>query len=96
MQSTGSSPYEINLATWTIKRRAKLAHQLDPCVIEFLRPRINLKDLREMRSQRAIKLCAEWLSYCLSIGWSKDTLNDLENLWWQYHDERGNLKEFRS
>lgn len=43
------------------------------------------------RTARAIKECAEWLSWCLRNGWPKTTLDDLESLWWKYHDERGNL-----
>jgi hypothetical protein len=45
-----------------------------------------------MRTSKAIKACAEWLSYCLSIGWPKSELDALESLWWKYHDEYGNLK----
>lgn len=45
-----------------------------------------------MRTQRAIKKCAEWLGFCLSIGWDKGELDDLEALWWQYHDDYGRLK----
>lgn len=44
---------------------------------------------------RAIRQCAEWLAYCLWIGWKKSDLDALEALWWQYHDERGNLKRAR-
>jgi hypothetical protein len=44
------------------------------------------------RSGRAIKECAEWLSYCLSIGWPKSSLDRLEALWWEYHDDYGRLK----
>lgn len=44
-----------------------------------------------MKTKRALMACAEWLSYCLSIGFDKKDLNQLEDLWWKYHDERGNL-----
>jgi hypothetical protein len=44
-----------------------------------------------MRTSRAIKQCAEWLSYCLKIGWPKSALDQLEDLWWQYHDDYGRL-----
>lgn len=44
-----------------------------------------------MRTQKANKACAKWLSYCLSIGWSEDELDALERLWWKYHDDFGNL-----
>ena len=46
---------------------------------------------REM-SRKGIKLCAEWLAYCLKISWSRDDLDRLEEVWWEYHDEDGNLK----
>jgi hypothetical protein len=45
-----------------------------------------------MKTQKAIIQCAGWLRYCLEIGWQKSDLDALENLWWEYHDERGNLK----
>jgi hypothetical protein len=38
-----------------------------------------------------IMKCAEWLSFCLSIGWGKDQLDGLEKIWHQHHDEAGNL-----
>jgi hypothetical protein len=44
------------------------------------------------RTDKAIKACAEWLAYCLSIGWSKDKLDLLEALWWEHHDDDGRLK----
>lgn len=41
---------------------------------------------------RAIKQCAEWLTYCLEIGWPKADLDELESAWWQCHDtSTGNL-----
>jgi hypothetical protein len=42
-------------------------------------------------TNRAVKKCAEWLSYCLSIGWEKSHIDELEALWYKYHDENGNL-----
>jgi hypothetical protein len=45
-----------------------------------------------VRQQRAVKKCAEWLVYCLSIGWRKEDLDALEKLWWKYHDLDGNLR----
>ena len=44
-----------------------------------------------MKTSRAIKKCAEWLAYCLSIGWNKKSLDGLERIWWEYHDDYGNL-----
>ncbi len=46
-----------------------------------------------MRTLRAQRKCAEWLAYCLLIGWDKGTLDALENLWWEHHDDYGNMKE---
>lgn len=42
---------------------------------------------------KAIGLCAKWLQKCLHLGWPKSALDDLEKLWWQYHDRFGRLKE---
>jgi len=44
-----------------------------------------------MKSQKALRECAEWLAYCLIIGWDKDDLDVLDSLWWRYHDDRGHL-----
>lgn len=38
---------------------------------------------------RASMACAEWLSFCLSIGWKREQLDALQELWWQYHDDDG-------
>lgn len=35
---------------------------------------------------RAIKKCAEWLMYCLEIGWAKADLDELESAWLLCHD----------
>ncbi len=43
-------------------------------------------------TRKGIKKCAEWLAYCLKIGWEKEHINALEKLWWKHHDENGNLK----
>ena len=44
-----------------------------------------------MRTGRAIRACAEWLVFCLRIGWKTDQLVSLERLWWQCHDDRGHV-----
>jgi hypothetical protein len=44
-----------------------------------------------MRTQQALRACAEWLGFCLKIGWRKEDLDALERLWWQYHDDQGRL-----
>ena len=46
-----------------------------------------------MTHEKAIKQCAEWLSYCLKIGWKKKQLDKLEATWWEYHDENGDFKK---
>ena len=49
--------------------------------------------LIEEKSNRAIKKCEEWLSYCLSVGWDKKDLDGLEKLFWKYRDAKtGELK----
>jgi hypothetical protein len=42
---------------------------------------------------KGLRLCAEWLAYCLKIGWKKEHLDDLAKLWWKHHDSNGKLKE---
>lgn len=41
---------------------------------------------------KALRACAEWLRFCLSIGWRKQDLDLLEKLWWQHHDRNGRLR----
>lgn len=41
---------------------------------------------------RALVECAQWLSYCIGIGWDKSSLDFLEQLWWDYHDRTGRLR----
>ena len=48
-----------------------------------------------MPTQKAIKKCGEWLAYCLKIGWSRSSLDDLEKLWWENHDDNGRLRRHR-
>jgi hypothetical protein len=43
------------------------------------------------RNRQAIAKCAEWLSFCLSIGWSETDLDALQAIWWRHHDDYGNL-----
>lgn len=42
--------------------------------------------------QRKFKKCAEWLAYCLEIGYHKSQLDALEKLWMDNHDDNGNFK----
>ncbi len=44
------------------------------------------------RSRTAIKACAEWLVKCLEIGWPKSALDELEEIWWKFHDANGQLR----
>lgn len=44
-----------------------------------------------MRTKK-VKKCAEWLAYCLEIGWDKSQLDALEKLWMDNHDDNGNFK----
>lgn len=46
----------------------------------------------ERRTLQALRKCAEWLYFCLSVGWKREQLHRLEELWWKYHDDRGNVK----
>ncbi len=43
------------------------------------------------RSRKAITACAHWLAFCKPIGFPATELDDLEALWWSWHDENGNL-----
>ena len=35
--------------------------------------------------------CARWLQQCLAIGWKKSDLDLLQDIWWQWHDDDGQL-----
>jgi hypothetical protein len=52
--------------------------------------------MRTRTTPKAIQKCAEWLAYCLSIGWIKTDLDRLEYLWWKHHDRFGQLIVNRS
>lgn len=43
------------------------------------------------RTRRAIVGCGYWLAECLRLGWDRSDLDWLEALWWQYHDDNGQL-----
>ena len=38
-----------------------------------------------MNHKQKVEKCAKWLVYCLSIGWRKDQLDELERTWWKYY-----------
>ena len=35
---------------------------------------------------QALHGCAEWLAACLRLGWRREQLDALEQLWWQYYN----------
>lgn len=37
----------------------------------------------EMNKQTKHRLCGEWLSFCLSIGWPKSDIEALQNIFWR-------------
>lgn len=43
-------------------------------------------------TNKALRTCANWLAYCLKIGWPAKDIPRLESLWWEHHDDRGSLK----
>ncbi len=44
------------------------------------------------RTSKAVIACGYWLSACLKLGWSRADFDWLEALWWEHHDDHGNLK----
>jgi hypothetical protein len=51
----------------------------------------NLDTNSSGKSNLGIRRCAEWLAYCIEIGWGKRDLNALEEFWWKSRDKDGNL-----
>lgn len=45
-----------------------------------------------MNKNEAAKKKAEWLAYCLEIGFPKSDLDGLSNVWDKFKDENGNLR----
>lgn len=43
------------------------------------------------KTKKGIERCANWLHYCLSIGWDKKDLDGLEKIFWTYKDGNGDL-----
>lgn len=39
----------------------------------------------------AAQNCAEWLKWCRRNGWPKESTSRLCDLWWEFHDDEGNL-----
>lgn len=52
---------------------------------------MSLTKFNDEPTPKASLACAKWLQQCLSFGWPKSSLDDLEKLWWKYHDRFGNL-----
>ncbi len=47
-----------------------------------------------MSKNRKIMLCAEFMVRCLSYGWKKSDLDQLQKIWWD-HKGWQHSKEFR-
>lgn len=45
-----------------------------------------------MNKLQAAQKKAEWLTYCLSIGFEKSQIDTLSAIWDQFKDEYGNLR----
>lgn len=45
------------------------------------------------RTNKALMACARWLAYCIQIGWPAKDIERLEALWWEFHDDYGQLKQ---
>ena len=41
----------------------------------------------------AQKICCNWLAFCLTLGWKKESLDALEQMWWDWHDRKGKFKQ---
>ena len=37
----------------------------------------------------ALEGMISWLNACRAIGWEETAMDDLEQIWWLYHDEKG-------
>lgn len=53
---------------------------------------MNSNDSRRPTNRGARK-CLEWIKACQDIGWPKSTIPSLVDIWWEYHDDDGNLIE---
>jgi len=43
------------------------------------------------RTTKALAACAAYLRGCRSVGFQCEAIRDLRALWWEWHDEGGNL-----
>lgn len=42
-------------------------------------------------TSKARMACAKWLADCVSNGWEREQLDELERIWWLHHDDMGKL-----
>jgi hypothetical protein len=42
-------------------------------------------------TSNAARKCAEWLRWCRENGWPAEATGRLCDLWWEFHDDDGNL-----
>jgi len=40
-------------------------------------------------SAKAVMACARWLVACKKLGWPESDLDELQEIWWRYHDDAG-------
>jgi hypothetical protein len=50
------------------------------------------QEITHGQKMKVIRKKAEWLKFCLDIGWDKSQLDELDKLWDKFKDEAGNLK----
>lgn len=43
------------------------------------------------RAKMAVNAATHYIDYCRSIGFKENELDGMERLWWNWHDENGNL-----
>lgn len=44
-------------------------------------------------SEKALRLCKEWLIKCLELGWGAKHMVELEAMWWEHHNSDGELSD---
>ena len=37
-------------------------------------------------SRTALARCLRWIEECRELGWNESQMDEIENLWWKYHD----------
>lgn len=43
-----------------------------------------LDELRKGKKTKQIKECSDWLAYCVSIGYDKNSADELEKIYWKF------------